>query len=158
MSEHPDAFDLKIMQELQRDGRQTNNELATRIALSPSQCSRRRSCLEEEGYIRGYHARIDHGKLGLGLLCIISVTLSTHNQHSARRFGRFVSKLPEVLEAYALTGDMDYYLKVMTRDLRDLSRFVSDVLLPHATVQHVKTSIVLDTLKEASDYPVSVRG
>ena len=154
MNEHPDGFDLKILQELQRDGRQTNNELAARIALSPSQCSRRRTSLEEEGYIRGYHAELDHRMLGLGLLCVISVTLATHNQNSAKQFARLVSKLPEVLEAYSLTGDMDYYLKVMTRDLKDLSRFVNDVLLPHNSVQHVRTSIVLDTLKESSGYPV----
>ncbi|MBU6445496.1 MAG: Lrp/AsnC family transcriptional regulator [Alphaproteobacteria bacterium] len=151
---HLDAFDLKILRELQEDGRQTNNELAERIALSPSQCSRRRTALEEKGYIRGYHAQLDHRLLGLGLLCVVSVTLATHTQHSAKRFARLVSRLPEVLEAYSLTGDMDYYLKVLTRDLADLSRFVNEGLLPHNSVQHVRTSIVLDTLKESAGYPI----
>ncbi|MCH4554382.1 winged helix-turn-helix transcriptional regulator, partial [Aestuariibaculum sp. L182] len=77
--EQLDAFDRKILSSLQEDGRLTNNELSERINLSASQCSRRRSRLEEEGFIRGYRAEIDREKLGLGIVNIISVTLATHN-------------------------------------------------------------------------------
>jgi DNA-binding Lrp family transcriptional regulator len=150
-----DGFDLKILRELQRDGRLTNNELGERIALSPSQCSRRRTRLEADGYIRGYQANLDHQKVGLDLLVVISVTLATHNRDNAQRFAQLINDLPEVLEAYALTGEMDYHLKVATRGLSDLSRFVNDVLLPHDSVQHVKTSIVLDTLKNFGGLPLS---
>jgi Lrp/AsnC family leucine-responsive transcriptional regulator len=154
MNENLDAFDLKILEALQKDGRLTNNELADRIALSASQCSRRRSRLEAEGYIQGYQARLDRQKMGLDLLVVISVTLATHNRDNARRFSALVNDLPEVLEAYALTGEMDYHLKVATRGLSGLSRFVNDVLLPHDSVQHVKTSIVLDTLKSFEGLPL----
>jgi DNA-binding Lrp family transcriptional regulator len=154
MMEDLDGFDLKILEALQKDGRLTNNELADRIALSASQCSRRRSRLEAEGYIRGYQARLDRQKVGLDLLVVISVTLATHNRDNARRFAALVNDLPEVLEAYALTGEMDYHLKVATRGLSGLSRFVNDVLLPHESVQHVKTSIVLDTLKNFEGLPL----
>jgi Lrp/AsnC family transcriptional regulator, leucine-responsive regulatory protein len=154
MTEDLDAFDLKILEALQKDGRLTNNELADRIALSASQCSRRRSRLEAEGYIQGYQARLDRQKMGLDLLVVISVTLATHNRDNARRFSALVNDLPEVLEAYALTGEMDYHLKVATRGLSGLSRFVNDVLLPHESVQHVKTSIVLDTLKSFEGLPL----
>ena len=149
-----DAFDVKILEALQKDGRLTNNELADRIALSASQCSRRRSRLEAEGYIQGYQARLDRQKVGLDLLVVVSVTLATHNRDNARRFAALVNDLPEVLEAYALTGEMDYHLKVATRGLAGLSRFVNDVLLPHESVQHVKTSIVLDTLKNFEGLPL----
>ena len=149
-----DSFDVKILEALQKDGRLTNNELADRIALSASQCSRRRSRLEAEGFIQGYQARLDRQKVGLDLLVVISVTLATHNRDNARRFAALVNDLPEVLEAYALTGEMDYHLKVATRGLAGLSRFVNDVLLPHDSVQHVKTSIVLDTLKSFEGLPV----
>ncbi|WP_204316873.1 Lrp/AsnC ligand binding domain-containing protein, partial [Klebsiella aerogenes] len=88
------------------------------INLSASQCSRRRSRLEEEGFIRGYRAEIDREKLGLGIVNIISVTLATHNRDNARRFSDLISKLPEVMEAHALTGEMDYFIKVVTPDLR----------------------------------------
>jgi Lrp/AsnC family leucine-responsive transcriptional regulator len=154
MDEQLDKFDLRLLQELQRDGRLTNNELGERIALSPSQCSRRRTRLESEGYIRGYQANLDRQKLGLDMLVVISVTLATHNRDNARRFSQLVNGLPEVLEAYALTGEMDYHLKIATRGLAGLSRFVNDVLLPHESVQHVKTSIVLDTLKTFEGLPV----
>jgi Lrp/AsnC family leucine-responsive transcriptional regulator len=154
MNENLDSFDLKILEALQKDGRLTNNELADRIALSASQCSRRRSRLEAEGYIQGYQARLDRQKMGLDLLVVISVTLATHNRDNARRFSALVNDLPEVLEAYALSGEMDYHLKVATRGLSGLSRFVNDVLLPHDSVQHVKTSIVLDTLKSFEGLPV----
>jgi len=154
MAEELDVFDLKILDALQKDGRLTNNELAERIALSASQCSRRRSRLEAEGYIQGYLARLDRQKVGLDLLVVVSVTLATHNRDNARRFAALVNDLPEVLEAYALTGEMDYHLKVATRGLSGLSRFVNDVLLPHDSVQHVKTSIVLDTLKQFEGLPL----
>ncbi|PWK76951.1 Lrp/AsnC family transcriptional regulator [Aminobacter sp. AP02] len=149
-----DQFDLKILRELQIDGRLTNNELSDKIALSASQCSRRRARLEAEGYIRGYQAMLDREKLGLDLLVVISVTLATHNRDNAQRFARLVNDLPEVLEAYSLTGEMDYHLKVVVRGLSDLSRFVNEVLLPHDAVQHVKTSIVLTTLKQFGALPI----
>jgi DNA-binding Lrp family transcriptional regulator len=155
MSDDLDHYDCQILRELQRDGRLTNNELSERIALSASQCSRRRARLEEEGFILGYQANLARRKLGLDLLVVISVTLATHNRDNARKFAQLVSQRPEVLEAYALTGEMDYQLKVVARDLSDLSRFVSDVLLPHDSVQHVRTSIVLDVLKDFACLPVS---
>lgn len=143
-----DKLDLKLLAELQRDGRLTNNDLSERIALSPSQCSRRRARLEAEGFIRGYRTDIDRQKMGLGLMVVISVTLATHNRDNAKRFSELLANLPEVLEAYSLTGEMDYHLKVVTKDLAALSHFVNEVLLPHDSVQHVKTSIVLNVLKD----------
>jgi DNA-binding Lrp family transcriptional regulator len=150
-----DQFDRKILQELQRDARLTNNDLSDKVNLSPSQCSRRRIQLEEAGYIRGYFAGLDRLKLGLGIINIITVTLGTHNRDNARRFANLINQLPEVLEAHALTGEMDYMLKVVTPDLKALSGFVNDVLLPHDSVRHVKSAIVLDTLKETHELPLS---
>lgn len=155
--EQLDGFDLKLLAELQRDGRLTNNELSDRVALSPSQCSRRRVRLEAEGLITGYHAALDSTKLGLDLLAVISVTLATHNRDNAKRFAKLVCGLPEVLEAYALTGEMDYHLKVVAPDLASLARFVNEVLLPHESVQHVRTAIVLDRLKAFGGLPVPSR-
>ncbi len=149
-----DGYDRKILSLLQTDARHTNNDLAERVNLSPSQCSRRRQRLEEEGYIKGYAALLDRDRLGFGLVNIITVTLATHNPDNARRFGELVSRLPEVQEAHALTGEMDYILKVVTPDLKALSEFVNSVLLPHESVQHVKSAIVLQTLKETGSLPL----
>lgn len=150
-----DHFDRKILALLQDDARLTNNDISARIHLSPSQCSRRRQHLEEEGLIRGYRAVLDREKLGFPLVSMVSVTLATHNRDNARRFAELVSRLPQVQEAHALTGEMDYALKVVTPDLKMLSEFVNGVLLPHDSVQHVKTAIVLETLKEAGSLPLA---
>lgn len=153
-SETIDTFDRKILALLQADARLTNNDLSERVNLSPSQCSRRRQRLEEGGLIRGYRAVLDRDRLGFPLVNIISVTLATHNRDNARRFAELLARLPEVLEAHALTGEMDYFVKVVTPDLKSLAEFVNDVLLPHESVQHVKTSIVLQTLKETTALPL----
>jgi DNA-binding Lrp family transcriptional regulator len=149
-----DAFDRKILALLQEDARLTNNDLSERVNLSASQCSRRRQRLEEEGLIRGYRAVLDRERLGFPLVNIVSVTLATHNRDNARRFAELLARLPEVLEAHALTGEMDYFVKVVTPDLKSLAEFVNDVLLPHESVQHVKTSIVLQTLKGTTALPL----
>jgi DNA-binding Lrp family transcriptional regulator len=154
MSAQLDEFDRKILSLLQDDARLTNNDLSERVNLSPSQCSRRRQRLEEEGLIRGYRAVLDRERLGFPLVNIISVTLATHNRDNARRFAELLERLPEVQEAHALTGEMDYILKVVTPDLKSLATFVNDVLLPHDSVQHVKTAIVLQTLKETGALPI----
>lgn len=154
MAEQIDRFDRKIMTLLQEDARLTNNDLSERVNLSASQCSRRRQRLEEEGLISGYRAVLARDRLGFGLVSMVSVTLATHNRDNAQRFAALVSRLPEVQEAHALTGEMDYSLKVVTPDLKALAAFVNDVLLPHESVQHVKTAIVLETLKETAALPL----
>ncbi|MEP0518506.1 MAG: Lrp/AsnC family transcriptional regulator [Hyphomicrobiales bacterium] len=149
-----DAFDRKLLAALQYDGRLTNSELSEQINLSASQCARRRIRLEDAGFIAGYHAKLDREKLGFGLVNLISVTLANHNRDSAKQFADLLSRLPEVMEAHALTGEMDYMLKVVTTDLKSLSTFVNDYLLPHEAVQNVKTAIVLDTIKEGGGLPI----
>lgn len=149
-----DQFDRKILALLQADARLTNNDLSERVNLSPSQCSRRRQRLEEAGLIRAYRAVLDRDRLGFPLVNMVTVTLATHNRDNARRFADLVARLPEVQEAHALTGEMDYILKVVTPDLKSLSEFVNGVLLPHESVQHVKTAIVLETLKETGALPI----
>jgi DNA-binding Lrp family transcriptional regulator len=149
-----DAFDRKILKALQENGRLTNNELGERIGLSPSVCSRRRSSLENLGVIRRYTAELDPAKLGIGIKSIISVSLSNHDERNAERFKTLLSGLPNVQEAYALTGEMDYSIKVVCKDLDALSQFINSTLLPHEAVANVKTTIVLDTLKSTSELPV----
>ena len=149
-----DLFDRKLLALLQEDARLTNNELAERVNLSASQCSRRRQRLEDDGVIRAYRAVLDRDRVGFPLVNIVTVTLSTHNRDNARRFAELVARLPEVQEAHALTGEMDYILKVVTPDLKSLSAFVNGELLPHESVQHVKTAIVLETLKETGALPL----
>lgn len=150
-----DKADRKILKHLQADGRLTSNELAERVSLSASQCSRRRTRLEAEGYIRGYHADIDREKIGYDLVALISVTSANHNRENINRFIELIHDHPEVLEAFELTGSMDYVLKVVTPGLAGLSAFINETLLPHDCVQHINTAIVLKTLKSVSGVPIT---
>jgi DNA-binding Lrp family transcriptional regulator len=149
-----DAFDLKILGALQDNGRLTNQELADLAGLSASQCSRRRMRLEEEKVISGYHADLSSDALGFGVIAFIQVTLATHSPDNAKRFRTLVNRIDEIQEAYSLTGDADYVLKAVLRDLKGLSNLVNDVLMPHQSVAHVRSSIVLDRLKESSKLPL----
>ena len=149
-----DHADLRLLSALQDNGALTNQELADAVRLSASQCSRRRQRLEQAGVIRRYRADLDPGKLGFGVTVFIFVALATHSRHNARRFRDLVATLAMVQEAHALTGDSDYLLKVIVTDLRALSALVNDVLLPHEAVERVKSSIVLETLKDDVRLPI----
>ena len=150
-----DQFDLKLLAALEAEGRLTNSELAEKVGLSPSQCSRRRIRLEETGVIEGYTARLNARRLGIGLLALIQVSMSPHSKENAKKFSDFVNAVEEIQEAYALTGDADYLLKVVVPDLKNLSRIINDLILPHASVSHVKSSIVLTTLKDTHRLPLT---
>lgn len=149
-----DTFDLKILGALQDDGRLTNQELADIAGLSASQCSRRRMRLEEEKVIAGYHADLSSEALGFGVIAFIQVTLATHSPDNAKRFRALVGRIDDIQEAYSLTGDADYVLKAVLRDLKGLSNLVNEVLMPHQSVAHVRSSIVLDRLKESARLPL----
>lgn len=149
-----DAVDLRILDSLQEQGDLTNQELADRVHLSASQVSRRRTRLETEGVIRRYRAELDPDRLGLATIVFIHVTLSRHNSTNARRFRELAARLTEIQEAYALTGEADYLLKVVVSSLPDLARFVNDVLLPHESVNQVRSEVVLETLSERRSLPI----
>jgi DNA-binding Lrp family transcriptional regulator len=149
-----DTFDLKILGALQDDGRLTNQELAEIAGLSASQCSRRRMRLEEEKVISGYRAQLSSEALGLGVIAFIQITLATHSPDNAKRFRELVNRIDDIQEAYSLTGDADYVIKAVLRDLKSLSDIVNDVLMPHPSVAHVRSSIVLDRLKESGKLPL----
>ena len=149
-----DGFDARVLAALQDNGRLTNQELAERIGLSPSQCSRRRAALEAAGLIRGYRADLAAEALGFPLLVFIQVTLATHSGDNAEKFRKLISDLDEVQEAHAVTGDNDYLLKAVLADLKSLSALINDVLLPHESVARVRSSIVLDRLKETTRLPL----
>ena len=153
-----DIFDIKILAALQADGRLTNNELAEQVGLSASQCSRRRAALEAAGVVASYHAHLSAAAIGLGVAAYIEVKLTTHSPANSADFRRLLAGLPEVQDASAVTGDADYLLKLVVPDLKELSRILNDVFLAHAAVQHVRSSIVLDQLKQTSQLPLRQLG
>lgn len=151
-----DRFDLKLLAALQEDASQTNQELGEVIHLSASQVSRRRTRLEQEGVIRRYKAHLSPEHLGLGVTAFVGVSLSTHNRQNARLFRDLVRTMPNVQEAYAMTGDFDYMLKICVKDLKALGAVINEELLTHQSVQNVRSSIAMDTLRDDNHLPLDV--
>jgi Lrp/AsnC family leucine-responsive transcriptional regulator len=153
-----DRTDRKLLDLLQKDGRITNLELAAKVALSPSACLRRVRALEEAGVIRGYAALLDPAKVGLGLTAFVTVKLEKRGRMPTDQFARACREWPEVAACHATTGDMDYLLRVVVEDLAHFSRFVMDSLLKHPGVIDMKSSFVLEPVKETTALPLSARG
>ena len=149
-----DRIDLLLLAELQRDGRIPNAELAERVHLSASACLRRVQRLERDGVIAGYRAELDPDSLGLGLQAFVRVQLRQHDPQTVEAFARSVNEWDEVVACNALTGDMDYLLHVMVRDLEHFSRFLLDRLLGQAGVADVNSSFVLRTVKAMRGLPL----
>lgn len=143
-----DPFDLKILTLLQADASMTNAALAEKVNLSASQCSRRRSSLEETGYIRGYRADLDAARLGYEIEAFTRVALSAHDETTAEDFARFLNGLGQVQQAHAVSGDADYLIHVRVKTLDELAEFIHGHLLPHRHVSQVRSDIVLRTIKE----------
>ena len=153
-----DTLDRRILQVLQGDGRVTYDELAAQVKLSASAALRRVRRLEEAGVIAGYVALVAPERVGLGLTAYINVRLEKHTEghtHSPMdAFAAAVQTWPEVVECAALTGDMDYLLRVLVRDMAHYSRFIMESLLRHPSVQDCRTSFVQQRLKATTALPV----
>lgn len=162
-----DKTDRKILAILQQDGRLSNQEIAERVNLSPSPCLRRIKRLEEAGVIRQYVALLDAARIGLGLLAYVNVRLEKHSNVSAgaagaRRpassphteFAHSVEDWPEVVACYAMTGEMDYLLRVHVEDMDHFSRFMMQTLLTHPAVADVKSSFALQRIKDTTALPL----
>ncbi|NWG73796.1 MAG: Lrp/AsnC family transcriptional regulator [Rubrivivax sp.] len=157
-AEELDALDRRILRALQAHGRITYDELAGQVGLSASAALRRVKRLEDAGVIAGYAAIVPPERVGLGLTAYINVRLEKHAEGHKRTpidlFRAAVQAWPEVIECSALTGEMDYLLRVVVADMAHYSRFIMDTLLRHPSVQDVKTSFVLERIKAASPVPV----
>ena len=153
-----DAIDRRILRALQSDGRIVYDALAAQIGLSPSATLRRVRRLEESGVIAGYVALVRPERVGLGLTAYLNVRLEknseTHKRNPMDLFRAAVQIWPEVVECAALTGEMDYLLRVMVQDMAHYSRFIMDTLLKHPSVLECKTSFVLDHVKNTTAIPV----
>jgi Lrp/AsnC family transcriptional regulator, leucine-responsive regulatory protein len=149
-----DAIDRRILENLQSDGRLSNLELAERVSLSPSPCLRRLRSLEERGVIQGYAARLDRQKIGLDLTVLVAVRLQRHGEKEVAKFRRFIESMPEVIACYITSGEQDFLLHVVVRDLAAFRKFVLGRLTAMSDVRDIRSSFVIDTLKEGAPLPV----
>jgi Lrp/AsnC family transcriptional regulator, leucine-responsive regulatory protein len=153
-----DKLDKAILRQLQDDGRETYDVLGARVGLSASAVLRRVKRLEEAGIIDRYVALVKPERVGLGLTAYLNVRLEKHSETHKRNpmdlFRSAVQGWPEVIECVALTGDMDYLLRVVVGDMAHYSRFMMETLLRHPSVQDCKTSFVLDRVKATTAVPL----
>ena len=149
-----DALDRKILEALQADGRATNVELAGQVHLSAPQCFRRVRALEERGVIRGYRAQVQAEALGLRVMAYVGLNIDGGHFGRAREIEGQIRDFPQILECHAVSGEHDYLLKVVARDLKSLSQFLTDRLMQVAGVDDVRSMICLEEIKAASPLPV----
>ncbi len=136
-----DDIDLKILKILQEEGRVTNLDIAKRVGITAPPCLRRVRALEDEGFIKGYHAELNANLLGYDLVVFAMVGLHSQAESDLRAFEEMVNRWPMVREAYMLNGEIDFILKVVARDLNHFQTFLTTHLTPAPNVANVKTSL-----------------
>ncbi|RZT39499.1 Lrp/AsnC family transcriptional regulator [Cupriavidus agavae] len=151
-----DRTDRRLLGMLQEHGRISNLELAEAISLSPAQTLRRHRRLEETGIIKRYEARLDSAGLGFGVTAFIHVTMERGHIRDLSKFKSLVAELAQIQECFSVTGDIDYVLKVVAKDLKSLSDFLLDTLMRIPGVSGVKSSVCLDEIKCTSAMPLDV--
>lgn len=144
-----DKFDVGILKVLQGDARASLQDISKRVGLSPTPCWNRIRKMEADGVIQGYTVRIDPAAIGFSETVIVQVTLESHTDETLYDFGKALEQIPEVLEAYLVSGDYDYYIRIAVKDTRDYERLLRERLYRIPGIRHSKSSFVLRTLKES---------
>jgi Lrp/AsnC family transcriptional regulator, leucine-responsive regulatory protein len=149
-----DRIDSKIIAMLQSDGRITLQELADKVGLSPTPCARRLRMMEDEGIIKGYSAIIDQAKIGLPISAFASIKLERQREEYLDRFAQTVSKWPEVVDCYLMTGQYDYLMRVVVADLAAYEAFLKTKLTRLEGVASIETSFALGQTKRSEVLPL----
>jgi Lrp/AsnC family leucine-responsive transcriptional regulator len=145
----PDKFDLAILSVLQQDARASLQDISAQVGLSTTPCWNRIKKMETEGVIQGYTVRIDPAAIGFSETVIVQLTLESHTDQMLEVFGKALQDIPEVLEAYLISGDYDYYIRIAVRDTRDYERLLRERLYRIPGIRNSKSSFVLRRLKES---------
>ena len=157
MAEYPalDRIDRAILDVLQRDGRLTNALLAEAVHLSPSACLTRVKRLEKSGIITGYKAQIDPSKIGPHIMIYAHCTLSKHNAPTSRRFEALIKEIPEVMEAFYTSGQLDYILRLIVSDISEWTNLAEELMdREDLHIDTIVTHVIMKTAKPYSGIPV----
>jgi Lrp/AsnC family transcriptional regulator, leucine-responsive regulatory protein len=149
-----DRHDVVLLTELQRDSRQTVQQLAERVGLSSTPCWKRVKDMEAAGIIRGYTALIDREKVGLSLCVIAELNLTRHSEDDVRRFEQAVADCPQIVSCYSTTGQADYVIKVLVPDIKGYEQFLHETAFKLPGVTHVRSSVVLKEVKSELRLPI----
>ncbi len=143
-----DKIDLRILDQLQSNARITNTELARNVGLSATPCSERVKSLENQGFIKGYHARLDPHLTKLSLLVFVEISLIRTSADIFAEFSEAVLKLPEILECHLVSGHFDYLIKARVADMAAYRLLLGETLLTLPGVRESKTYVVMEEVKE----------
>ncbi|MCW5936160.1 MAG: Lrp/AsnC family transcriptional regulator [Fimbriimonadaceae bacterium] len=149
-----DDVDFAILRLLQRDGRMPNADVARNVGLSPPSVLQRIRKLEACGYVKGYMALLDHERLGFGLLVIAMVSLSLHQEKAIDRFRYAIVQIPEVVECLHVSGEHDYLLKILVKDMASYEKLVREELSTIPGIGKIHSSFVLGVNKSSSRLPI----
>ena len=154
MKTHLDEVDVQLLAFLQEDGRITNADLSKKVGLSPPSVLQRVRILEKSGLIRGYHALLDAERLGLRITALAMISLSLHQEQPIERFRRSVNEIPEILECYHVSGEFDFLLKIVVKDIRAYEQLIREKLSKIKGIGQIKTSFVLANTKYTTKIPL----
>lgn len=155
MFERLDKVGIAISERLQRDGRLSNVKLAEQLSLSEASCWRKQKRLEECGVIEGYQAILNRRKLGLGVMAFVQISCSDHSEEATEKFEKIIASAPQVLSCHNTTGEADFLLQVVARDLDSYSRFVEKVLRKLPGVLSIRSNLSLREMKTTHRFPVA---
>ncbi len=150
-------YDKKILKLLQADCSLSVADIARQVGLSTSPCWRRIAQLEEVGIIRKRVAVLDHARLGMEVIAFVTVRLSQHGRENLEQFETEIRRFPEVLECYTVTGDTDYLLKIVTRDIRHFEAFLRNNLMVMPMIRETHSTIAVTEIKDTTELPLETQ-
>jgi DNA-binding Lrp family transcriptional regulator len=153
---HLDPIDLKLLDELQSDGRITNVDLAAKVGLTAPPCLRRVRALEQSGIIKSYHAEVDPAALGYTISVFAMVSLKSQAEADLKAFEDHIRSIPEIRECHMLNGEIDFILKILAKDLQSFQALLTTQLTSAPNVSSVKTSLTIRTAKDQPGVPIPV--
>ena len=149
--------DIKILQLLQENAGLSTAEIAEKIGLSQSPCWRRISRMEQAGVIRKKVVVLDHIKLGMEVVVFVNVSLTAHGRQNLAAFEKEIKKFPEVLECYTVTGQMDYLLKIVTKDIQHYESFIRNKLMTLPMIREMHSTIAITEIKDTTELPLETQ-
>lgn len=151
-----DKIDLRILHDLQENGRITNVELAKNAGISAPPCLRRVKALEEAGYIKGYHARLSPSLMGYGVTIFAMLSLDSQADHDLNEFKDWAQEHPPIREVHMLSGEIDFLLKIVARDWDDYQNFLTNHMTHAPHVSKIKSSLAVGTAKNKPGVPIEI--
>ena len=152
-----DSIDINILKQLQKDASLTAQEVAGKVNLSTSPCWRRINRLEQTGIIQKKVALLDLKKLGMQMVTFVSISLSRNDEDSLEMFEEQVQQFPEIVECYTVTGTMDYFLKIITRDIQHFESFLRRHLAQLPLIREIHSNVAVTQIKYSTELPLDTQ-